>query len=91
MIRFLDDLHKYRITKEVYKACEKINYSITSACLNNNEYRKINKLLKQAKINDSIQIEHLAGGVNLLIDFLLKPNMSQNEISDIDKIKKIHF
>jgi hypothetical protein len=92
LIRFLDDLHKYRITKEVYNACEKINYSISpSAYLNHNEYRKINKLLKNAKVNDSIQIEHLAGGVNLLIDFLLNPEISLNEISDIEKIKKIHY
>ena len=46
---------------------------------------------KEEGIDDSIQIEHLEGGIKSFIEFLLNPGIDKDLISSPQKIEKLHL
>ena len=52
--------------------------------MNSSLRTRFNKLLKQNNIEDSIQIEHLNGGVKILVEKIIELNFP-NKIKDLHK------
>jgi hypothetical protein len=95
MIRQIDDFSYFRVTKNVFELCNMYKIEIPSFNVNNKEEfrldkknrQRINKLINKIEgITDSVQIEHLNGGVKGVVKKLI-----DSEAKDWESLKKIHL
>jgi len=70
IIRQIDGYSKFISTKKLRDLLDKENIDY-NPYLNSKDRIRINKELKMKGISDSIQIEHLSGGVNSIVDRLI--------------------
>lgn len=95
MIRQIDDYSFFPITQQVYDICTRQKIEIPKVILKDkvafrldkSSRQKINRLLNQmGTINDSIQIEHLNGGVKSIAQKLIN-----SDCKNWKSLQKIHF
>lgn len=91
MVRQIDGYHYYAITQKLFillenELQEEIDIVKTGKgfSMNSNLRTKFNKFLKQKNVKDSIQIEHLNGGVKTLVERIINTELS------LTKIKELH-
>ena len=93
MIRQIDGYNYYPITHKLFtilknelpeEELERLKKD-EGFFMNSNLRTRFNKLLKQKNIKDSIQIEHLNGGVKTLVKKIIDSKLSLTKIKDLHR------
>lgn len=93
MVRQIDGYHYYAITQKLFILLENelpeeelnILKKDTGFTMNSSLRTKFNKFLKQKNVKDSIQIEHLNGGVKTLVERIIDTELSLNKIKELHR------
>ena len=92
ILRQIDDYKEYKPTYSLKELCEKLQIKTPigeNAAWTASTRRKVNRELKMKNHSDSVQIEHVNGGMKALVERLMNENWSNEINSNIETIQKI--